>query len=119
MLANLHEAGVWLEGAAELGDRRWDVAYEASRCLQCGCCLEACPNFSAQNAFGGMAAMVPLARLLAQVPRQQRPKLADSYRDHVYGGCGKSLACRNVCPANMDIDRLLSRSNAAAVWHRW
>lgn len=119
LMDNLAQAGVWLEGSSELTDRRWKVAYEASRCLQCGLCLEVCPNFSTQSAFGGMAAMVPLARLLSQAPVEQRKQLAASYRESVYGGCGKSLACRNVCPAGIDIDGLLSRSNAAAVWHRW
>ncbi|MBO7673696.1 MAG: 4Fe-4S dicluster domain-containing protein [Atopobiaceae bacterium] len=119
LMRNLAQAGTWLESAAELPAKRWDVAYEASRCLQCGCCLEVCPNFSVQNAFGGMAAMVPLARLLSEAPADQRRALAASYASAVYGGCGKSLACRNVCPANIDIDKLLSRSNAAAIWHRW
>lgn len=119
LMDNLAKAGAWLEGTARLADRRWGVAYEASRCLQCGLCLEVCPNFSTHNAFGGMAAMVPLARLLSQAPPEQRKQLAASYRASVYGGCGKSLACRHVCPAGVDIDRLLSRSNAAAVWHRW
>jgi succinate dehydrogenase / fumarate reductase iron-sulfur subunit len=119
LMQNLTEAGAWLDGDAVLADRRWSIAYEASRCLQCGLCIEVCPNFSVQGAFGGMAAMVPLARLLSEVPPEQRKRLASTYRESVYGGCGKSLACRSVCPANIDIDNLLSRSNAAAVWHRW
>ncbi len=119
LMHNLVEAGSWLESVADLPTKRWGIAYEASRCLQCGICLEVCPNFSAQGAFGGMATMVPLARLLPQAPRDQREDMARAYRAKVYGGCGKSLACRNVCPAELDIDKLLSRSNAAAVWHRW
>ncbi|MDO4539054.1 MAG: 2Fe-2S iron-sulfur cluster-binding protein [Coriobacteriales bacterium] len=119
LMENLAEAESWLEGVAELPNKRWEIAYEASRCLQCGLCLEVCPNFSVQGAFGGMAAMAPLARLLAQAPKSQRSELAAAYREKVYGGCGKSLACRNVCPAELDIDKLLSRSNAAAVWRRW
>lgn len=119
MMDTLTQAGAWLDGSAQLANRRWNVAYEASRCLQCGLCLEVCPNFSTQNAFGGMATMVPFARLLSQAPAEQREQLAASYRASVHGGCGKSLACRNVCPAGIDIDSLLSRSNAAAIWNRW
>ena len=31
-------------------------------------------------------------------------------------GCGKSFACRNICPARIDIERLMARSNAAFLW---
>ena len=119
LMSKLRDAQAWLEDDAELADRRWNVAYDASRCLQCGCCLEVCPNFSVGSAFGGMAAMSTFARLLSEAPKEQRKQLADSYRKTVYGGCAKSLACRNVCPAGLDLDGLLSRSNAAAIWHRW
>ena len=119
LMSTLIEAQAWLENDAELADRRWSVAYNASRCLQCGCCLEVCPNFSVGSDYGGMAAMVPLARLLSQAPKEQREALAKSYRETVYGGCAKSLACRKVCPAELDLDGLLSRSNAAAIWRRW
>lgn len=119
LMERLKDVQAWLEQDAMLTDRRWPVAYEASRCLQCGLCLEVCPNFSVQGDFGGMAAMVPLARLLSEAPAGQRQQLAASYRSAVFGGCGKSLACRSVCPANIDIDGLLARSNAAALWRRW
>jgi succinate dehydrogenase / fumarate reductase iron-sulfur subunit len=119
MLAGLREAQTWLDERASLPDRRWDIAYEASRCLQCGLCLEVCPNYSVENAFGGMAQMASMARLLAEASPAERSRLAARYRFHVFAGCGKSLACRDVCPASIDIDGLLSRSNAAALWRRW
>ena len=109
---------VWLEGEVELPTRRSAIAYEASRCLECGCCLEVCPNFSADGPFGGMATMVPLARLLAETSGDEKRALAQVHRNAVVAGCGKSLACRNVCPAGIDIANLMSRSNAAALWHR-
>jgi len=114
----LRELDAYLVDEVDLPTKRSvsEVAYEASRCLQCGCCLEVCPNFSAEGAFGGMAAMTPLTRLLAETAKPSRESLAESYRQAVYAGCGKSLACRNICPANIDISRLMSRSNAAAVW---
>lgn len=119
MLEGLKAAETWLNEAAEITDRRWSVAYNASRCLQCGLCLEVCPNYSTENAFGGMAQMTSLARLLAEASPAERRRLAAQYREHVFAGCGKSLACRDVCPAELDIDGLLSRSNAVAVWRRW
>ena len=119
MLTGLREATTWLEEPASLPDRRWNVAYEASRCLKCGLCLEVCPNYGTAGAFGGMAQMASLARLLAEAAPSERARLAKAYRDRVFAGCGTSLACREVCPANLDIDALLSRSNAAVLWRRW
>lgn len=109
---------LWLGESVELPTRNGPLAYEASRCLECGCCLEACPNFSVEGEFGGMAAMVPLTRLILDATGDERARHARAYRQAVYAGCGKSLACRDVCPARIDISRLMSRSNAVAVW-RW
>lgn len=120
VFGRLRQTEVWLQQEVELPTgRRGSTAYEASRCLQCGCCLEVCPNFSTQGTFGGMATMVPFARLLAEADVDERRRLATRYRETVFAGCGKSLACRKVCPAGIDIAHLMSRSNAAAVWHRW
>ena len=40
-------------------ERRDETAYEASRCIQCGLCLEVCPNYYREGAFAGMAGMAP------------------------------------------------------------
>ena len=37
----------WLESEATKSRKTVDLAYDASRCIQCGCCLEVCPNFTA------------------------------------------------------------------------
>ena len=94
------------------------AGYEASLCLQCGCCLEVCPNWSLENSFAGMAAAVPMTRVLTAMDKEERKEIGELYRSHVFEGCGKSLACRNICPAGIDIDRMLVNSNAAAVWKR-
>ena len=119
LFARLAELEVWLEEQVELPQRRSAVAFEGSRCLQCGCCLEVCPNFAVSGGFGGMAAMTPLSRLLAEATPAERTRLAHAYRAGVAGGCGTSLACRTICPAGIDISGLMARSNAAALWRRW
>lgn len=115
---NLNTLRLWLDTDAEDYGRAWDLGYEATRCLQCGCCLEVCPNFAPGGKFAGMAGAVPLARLLALMPPERKDELRKTYRNHIYGGCGKSLACRNVCPAEINLDNLLAASNAIAVWKR-
>lgn len=119
MMENLKNLSVWLEADVKRQDGTEDMAFEASRCLQCGLCLEVCPNFAVGLKFSGMAAMAPMARLIAQLPDEMRRTVSKNYKKGVYNGCGKSLACRDICPAGIDIDRLLVKSNAAAVWGRW
>ena len=119
MQDNLRALRLWLEGSAVMEERAADMAYDASCCLQCGCCLEVCPNFYAGGSFTGMASAIPFSRLLAELPASQKKEAARLYRGRFYEGCGKSLACRNICPAGIDVDRLLVNSNAAAVWKRF
>ena len=114
----LREMRVWFSGPAEQNEGVAELGYEASRCLQCGCCLDVCPNFAPGETFAGMAAAVPMSRLLAEDPGTGKRELEEIYRRRVYGGCGKSLACRKICPAGIDIDRLWVNSNAIAVWKR-
>ena len=116
---NLAAMKLWFTEKAVQHQRASEVGYEASRCLQCGCCLEVCPNFDPEGAFFGMAAVVPVTRLLAELPASQREEISRLYREHVFEGCGKSLACRNICPAGIDIEEMLVNSNAAAVWKRF
>ena len=117
MMQNLRRLSVWLEEEARTGSE--GMAFEAARCLQCGLCLEVCPNFAAGVAFAGMAAMAPMSRLIARLSEGERKRIARAYQKGVYSGCGKSLACRDICPAQLPIEELLVRSNAACVWKRW
>ncbi len=117
MMDRLKTLSVWLENDAKTSGEK--TAFEASKCLQCGLCLEVCPNFYPEGKFGGMAAMAPLARLIAKSADGQRKDIRKAYRKGVYSGCGKSLACRDICPAGIEIEDLLIKSTAAAVWNRW
>lgn len=115
---NLREMEGWLSREVGLNARATDVAYEASRCLQCGCCLEVCPNFMPDGVFAGAAAMAPISRLIAELAPSKREALYRRYTRRVYEGCGKSLSCRDICPAGLDVEKLLVNSNAIAVWKR-
>ena len=118
MFDSLKQIKLWLDRELSPNEKSLDTAYEASRCLQCGCCLEVCPNFYAGGSFFGMAAGVPMSKLLSQLEKGDRKALAGEYKKHFYSGCGKSLSCKNVCPAGIETDRLMVNSNALAVWKR-
>ena len=115
---DLKELGLTAAGDFAFTDRNNDTAFEASKCLQCGCCLEACPNYVPGGKFFGAAGYVPETKFLTALSSEEAKRLKPAYMTHIYGGCGKSLACKDICPAGIDIDRLLSRSNAVAVWGR-
>ena len=116
MFRNLQTLGAWLESDA--GEDRWGTAYAASGCLQCGCCLEVCPNFCPDGEFFGAAALAPSSRLISEAPEEDRQRIFAAYGKRFYDGCGKSLACRDICPAGIDTERLMVNSTAAAVWKR-
>ena len=118
MRDNLLNMKIWFGAPTKADETVCDITYEASRCLQCGCCLEVCPNFYVGSKFSGMAAAVPTARIISAVPEEQKKDVLNEYKKHIYNGCGKSLACRDVCPVGIDIDKLLVNSNAAAIWGR-
>ena len=118
MQENLRMMKLWFESSAVHTEKNTDIGYEASRCLQCGCCLEVCPNFASGGEFTGMAAAVPMTRLLSELTGEQKKEASRLYDRHVYEGCGKSLACRSICPAKIDTDRMLVNSNAIAVWKK-
>lgn len=113
---NLRDIKNYLEEEVRLTDKNTDTAYEASRCLMCGCCLEVCPNFYVGGDFYGAASFVPATRLITAAGRGGAEELKREYREHIYKGCGKSLACKDICPAGIDMDKMLSKSNEVAVW---
>jgi len=115
---NLKTLGVWLSAAPTLTDGDWELAYESSGCLQCGCCLEVCPNFYADGPFFGMATVPLTARLLTELSPAEYRAFARQYAKHTFAGCGKSLACKDVCPRHIDTENLLVNANALAIWKR-
>lgn len=118
LFENLKTLRLWLRNDAGLSDRYRDLAYDASECLQCGCCLEICPNFYAGGTFFGMATVPVTTRLLTEMSPSEYREIAGLYSRHTFEGCGKSLACRDVCPKKIDTEHLLVNANALAIWKR-
>ena len=113
---NLRKLGSWLDENAVCDDT--EAAFDASKCLQCGCCLEICPNFYSGGEFFGASALAASSRLIGETPAELGKRLYGEYNKHFFRGCGKSLSCKDICPAGIDTERLMVNSNAAAVWKR-
>jgi succinate dehydrogenase / fumarate reductase iron-sulfur subunit len=113
----LKKLELWLDEEAYNSDWTREERYQSARCLQCGCCLEVCPNFSAAGEFAGALGAVSAYHFIEQERGcPHRAPASRLYQRLFFEGCGKSLACHAVCPLGLPVEELLARSNAAAVW---
>jgi len=107
---------IWKSKEVPTSDEKsMEARFEASRCLECGLCLEVCPAYAPGMEFKGTAVMVPMAGIIED---EKDPDVMKSYEAGFYEGCAKSFACVNICPARIESDMLMARSNHFAVWKR-
>lgn len=91
-----HDLGPGPRQSMELADER----YALSRCMACGCCLEACPNYGPQTPFVGAAA-ISQARLMNLHPSgamHAAGRLEALMEPGGVEGCGNAQNCVQVCP---------------------
>jgi succinate dehydrogenase / fumarate reductase iron-sulfur subunit len=118
MRENLKKLQAWMVSDAVVPDEKHrEMMYDASRCLQCGCCLEVCPNYCSGEEFFGAAGALPVSRIINATGKEGRADIRKNYKKHIYKGCGKALSCQNVCPAKIEMDRTLSSMNAFTNWN--
>jgi succinate dehydrogenase / fumarate reductase iron-sulfur subunit len=96
-----------------------EVAYPLSRCMSCGCCLEACPQFNDKESFIGAHA-VSQAVLFNTIPAGKT--IADERLDVLagFGGiaaCGNAQNCAKVCPKDIPLLDSIARAGRAATVH--
>jgi succinate dehydrogenase / fumarate reductase iron-sulfur subunit len=81
------------------------VGYDLSRCMACGCCLEACPQVNPHSDFIGAAA-------ISQVRLFNRHPTGGMYADERIdalmekgglGDCGNAQMCVEVCPKDIPL----------------
>ena len=79
--------------------------YPLSRCMSCGCCLEACPQYTPTNHFVG-AAVISQARLFNEHPTGsalKEERLDVLMGDGGIADCGKAGNCVEVCPKDIPL----------------
>jgi succinate dehydrogenase / fumarate reductase iron-sulfur subunit len=82
-----------------------ELRYPLSRCISCGCCLEACPQYTAVNQFVG-AAVISQVRLFNDHPTGSAMKGERLDAMMETGGvaeCGKAGNCVEVCPKQIPL----------------
>jgi len=113
------KAWVPIDGTYDLGPgptmpeskRQW--AYELSKCMTCGVCLEDCPNVNDQSDFMGPA-VISQARLFNTHPTGEMNK---SERNHALmdsgglQGCGNAQNCVQVCPKHIPLTTSIAAMN--------
>lgn len=96
------------------------LRYELSRCMSCGCCLEACPQVNERSRFVGPAA-IGQALLFNLHPVGQA--LAGERLDFLTGeegitNCGNAQNCVKVCPKQVPLTRAIAEMNRQTTMHK-
>ena len=113
MFDDLKKVKAWisLDGSHELGagprqaPENQEEAYPLSRCMTCGCCLEACPQINAGSKFVGPAAIsqVRLMNLHPSGKMHAGERLETLMGEGGIADCGKAQNCVEVCPKEIPL----------------
>lgn len=127
MFEALKKVKAWIpiDGTYDLGpgprmaESKRQIAYELSRCMTCGVCLEVCPNVSENNNFIGPAA-ISQVRLFNMHPTGEMNK--EERLDALMGdggieGCGNSQNCVQACPKGIPLTTSIAEMNKEVTKH--
>jgi succinate dehydrogenase iron-sulfur subunit len=113
MFEDLKRVKAWIQidGSHALGagprqaQESQEVSYPLSRCMTCGCCLEACPQVHASSDFVGPAAIsqVRLFNLHPSGAMHAADRLEAVMGPGGVDGCGKAQNCVEVCPKEIPL----------------
>jgi succinate dehydrogenase / fumarate reductase iron-sulfur subunit len=113
MFDDLKKVKAWvkLDGTHALGPgprqspEKQEEAYPLSRCMTCGCCLEACPQINDSSSFVGAAAInqVRLFNLHPSGAMHASERIDALMEEERLSGCGKALNCEAVCPKEIPL----------------
>ncbi|MBN3525529.1 succinate dehydrogenase iron-sulfur subunit [Paenibacillus apiarius] len=124
------KAWIPIDGTYDLGPgprmaetkRQW--AYELSKCMTCGVCLEACPNVNDKTSFIGPAP-ISQVRLFNAHPTGEMNKderLEALLDDGGIEGCGNSQNCVRSCPKEIPLTTSIAEMNkdtTKLMFKRW
>ncbi len=127
MFESLKKVKAWIpiDGTHDLGPgprmspQDQQIAYELSRCMTCGCCLEACPQVNDRSDFMG-AAIISQVRLFNMHPTGEMYK--EERLDAItgkggVGDCGNAQMCVEVCPKDIPLTLSIAQVEREATKH--
>jgi len=118
MFDNLKKVHAWIDtdGAFDRGpgpkisQESQEVMYALSKCMTCGCCVEACPQSNSKTKFVGPQIMSQV-RLFNANPTGKHHKAERLQPLMEEGGvstCGSAQNCVKVCPKNLPLTESIS-----------
>ncbi|MFK2824559.1 succinate dehydrogenase iron-sulfur subunit [Bacillus sp. B190/17] len=124
MFDSLKRIKAWIpiDGTYDLGagprmpERKRQWAYELSKCMTCGVCLEACPNVNSKSDFIGPA-FISQVRLFNAHPTgamNKDERLNALMSDGGLEGCGNSQNCVQSCPKGIPLTTSIAAVNRDA-----
>ena len=127
MFESLKKVKAWIpiDGTYDLGpgprmaEVKRQEAYDLSRCMTCGVCMEACPNVSQEMDFIGPFA-ISQVRLFNSHPTGEMNKherLEALTEDGGIGGCGNSQNCVRSCPKEIPLTTSIAAMNKETTKH--
>jgi succinate dehydrogenase / fumarate reductase iron-sulfur subunit len=121
MFDSLKKVKAWIpiDGSYDLGagprmpetKRQW--AYELSKCMTCGVCLESCPNVNSKSNFIGPAPLSQV-RLFNAHPTgamNKAERLETIMGDGGLANCGNSQNCVQACPKGIPLTTSIAALN--------
>ncbi len=120
MFDHLKQVHAWIEldGTYNLGpgpaisNETAQERYAYSRCMTCGCCLEACPQYGEDDYIGPQA--IAQAKLFNMHPvgkTNMEERLNGLMGDDGITNCGNAQNCIQVCPMGIPLTRAIYETN--------
>ncbi len=97
--------------APRINPKDWEKNYDFSRCMTCGCCMEACPQFNPRSQFIGPAP-IGQAWLFSNHPTGAYYKEERLHALMGPGGitdCGNAQNCVEVCPKEIRLTDAIAK----------
>jgi succinate dehydrogenase / fumarate reductase iron-sulfur subunit len=95
----------------QIGPRDLDRYVDATRCVNCFCCADAC--IASQKGFlGPNAVMASIIRLMDPRENSKDERLALLYSEEGVYRCHTSMACSFVCPKEIDVAHFIALAKA-------
>lgn len=127
MFDNLIRVKAWvpIDGTHDLGEGPQETPesqqerYAISRCMTCGCCLEACPQFTADNSFLGAQAIAQAYYFNQhETGKKLKPERLEALAGPGgVGDCGNAQNCVKVCPKEIPLTEAIGKAGRQLTIH--